>query len=52
MLALVRDSGITAVQLRALAALPDDAREAVVSLIEATARAESRRRSSRDSEDS
>ena len=44
MLALIRDSGITAVQLRAIAALPDDARQAVVSLIEATARAETRRR--------
>jgi transcriptional regulator with XRE-family HTH domain len=41
LLALVRDSGITAVQLRAIASLPDAAREAVVSLIEATARAES-----------
>jgi transcriptional regulator with XRE-family HTH domain len=50
MLALVRDSGITAVQLRAIAALPDDARQAVVSLIEATARAETRRRGSDDSE--
>ena len=46
MLALIRDSGITAVQLRALATLPDDARQAVVSLIEATARAESRKPSS------
>ena len=46
LLALVRDSGITAVQLRAIAGLPDEAREAVVSLIEATARAESRRRGS------
>ena len=44
LLALVRDSGITTVQLRAIAGLPDDARQAVVSLIEATARAESRRR--------
>lgn len=49
MLALIRDSGITAVQLRAIASLPDDARQAVVSLIEATARAESRPRGSGDS---
>jgi transcriptional regulator with XRE-family HTH domain len=41
LLALVRDSGITAVQLRAIAGLSDQARQAVVSLIEATARAES-----------
>ena len=46
LLALVRDSGITTVQLRAIAGLPDDARQAVVDLIEATARAESRRRGS------
>jgi transcriptional regulator with XRE-family HTH domain len=44
MLALIRDSGITAIQLRALATLPEDARQAVVSLIEATTRAESRGR--------
>ena len=44
LLALVRDSGITAVQLRAIAGLPDEAREAVVRLSEATARAESGRR--------
>jgi transcriptional regulator with XRE-family HTH domain len=44
LLTLVRDSGITAVQLRAIAGLPDEAREAVVRLIEATARAESGRR--------
>ena len=50
MLALVRDSGITTVQLRAIAGLPDDARQAVVNLIEATARAESRRRSSDEAE--
>ena len=48
LLALVRDSGITTVQLRAIAGLPDDARQAVVALIEATARAESRRRGSGD----
>jgi ESX-1-secreted protein regulator len=48
MLALIRDSGITAVQLRAIAALPDDARQAVVRLIEATARTESRPRGSGD----
>jgi hypothetical protein len=47
LLALVRDSGITAVQLRAIAGLPDEAREAVVRLIEATARAESGRRGDR-----
>jgi transcriptional regulator with XRE-family HTH domain len=47
MLALIRDSGITAVQLRAMASLPDDARQAVVRLIEATAR-ESRPRGSGD----
>lgn len=41
MLALIRDSGITTVQLRAIATLPDEARQAVVRLIEATARAES-----------
>ena len=51
-LALIRDSGITAVQLRAIAALPDDARQAVVSLIEATARAESRRRGPAEAADS
>jgi transcriptional regulator with XRE-family HTH domain len=45
MLALIRDSGITAIQLRALATLPEDARQAVVSLIEATTRAESSKRS-------
>jgi transcriptional regulator with XRE-family HTH domain len=44
LLTLVRDSGITAVQLRAIAGLPPEAREAVVNLIEATARAESRTR--------
>jgi transcriptional regulator with XRE-family HTH domain len=47
LLARVRDSGITAVQLRAIAGLPDEAREAVVRLIEATARAESGRRGDR-----
>jgi transcriptional regulator with XRE-family HTH domain len=52
MLALVRDSGITTVQLRAIAGLPDDARQAVVSLIEATARAESRKRGSGEGEHS
>ena len=46
LLTLVRDSGITAVQLRAIAGLPAEAREAVVRLIEATARAESGRRGS------
>jgi transcriptional regulator with XRE-family HTH domain len=46
MLALIRDSGITAVQLRAIAALPDHARQAVVNLIEATTRTESRTRGS------
>jgi len=46
LLALVRDSGITSVQLRAIAGLPDDARQAVVDLIEATARAETRKRGS------
>jgi transcriptional regulator with XRE-family HTH domain len=51
-LALIRDSGITAVQLRAIAALPDDARQAVVSLIEATARAETRRRGPAEAADS
>jgi transcriptional regulator with XRE-family HTH domain len=50
MLALVRDSGITTVQLRAIARLPDDARQAVVNLIEATARAESRKRGSGEGE--
>jgi transcriptional regulator with XRE-family HTH domain len=45
LLALIRDSGITVAQLRAVAGLPPDAREAVVRLIETTARAESRRRS-------
>ena len=51
-LALIRDSGITAVQLRAIAALPDDARQAIVSLIEATARAETRRRGPAEATDS
>jgi len=46
LLALVRDSGITAAQFRAIAELPAEAREAIVRLIEATARAESGRRSS------
>jgi hypothetical protein len=46
LLALVRDSGITTAQFRAIAGLPPEAREAVVSLIEATARAESRKRGS------
>ena len=46
LLALVRDSGITAAQFRAIAGLPAEAREAVVRLIEATARAESGRRGS------
>jgi transcriptional regulator with XRE-family HTH domain len=50
LLTLVRDSGITAVQLRAIAALPPEAREAVVNLIEATARAESRRRGSSENQ--
>jgi transcriptional regulator with XRE-family HTH domain len=50
MLALVRDSGISTVQLRAIAGLSDDARQAVVSLIEATARAESRGRGSGEGE--
>lgn len=50
MLALVRDSGITTVQLRAIAGLPDDARQAVVNLIEATARAESPKRGSGEGE--
>jgi len=50
MLALIRDSGITAVQLRAIAGLPDAARDAVVSLIEATTRAESGRRGSGEGE--
>lgn len=50
LLTLVRDSGITAVQLRAIAALPPQAREAVVSLIEATARTESRRRGSSENQ--
>lgn len=52
MLALIRDSGITAIQLRAIAGLPDDARQAVVSLIEATARAETRRRGPSETENS
>jgi transcriptional regulator with XRE-family HTH domain len=51
MLALIRDSGITAIQLRALATLPEDARQAVVSLIEATTRAESHRRSRDEGDD-
>jgi len=50
LLTLVRDSGITAVQLRAIAGLPPEAREAVVRLIEATAHAESRTRTSSDGE--
>ena len=50
LLALVRDSGISAVQLRAIAGLPEAAREAVISLIEATARAESGRRGSEEGE--
>jgi transcriptional regulator with XRE-family HTH domain len=52
MLALIRDSGITAVQLRAIAGLPEEARQAFVSLIEATARAETRRRGPADAADS
>ena len=52
MLALIRDSGITAIQLRAIAALPDDARQAVVNLIEATTRAENRRRPPSEAGDS
>ena len=51
-LALIRDSGITAVQLRAIAALPDDARQAVVDLIEATTRAQARRRGPAATQDS
>lgn len=50
LLALIRDSGISAVQLRAIAGLTEAAREAVVRLIEATARAESDRRGSGDRE--
>jgi len=52
MLALISDSRITAIQLRAIAALPDDARQAVVSLIEATTRAENRRRGPAEPQDS
>ena len=50
LLALIRDSGISAVQLRAIAGLPEAARDAVVSLIEATTRAESGRRGSGEGE--
>ena len=50
LLALIRDSGISAVQLRAIAGLPEAARDAVVSLIEATTRAESGRGGSGEGE--
>ena len=44
LLALMRDSGVTSAQLRALAALSPGARQAVADLIEHTARAEGQRR--------
>lgn len=50
LLAVIRDSGITSAQLRALAALTPGARQAVADLIEHTVRAESRAGHRRDND--